>query len=131
MLTMGVGYACGACFTGRPTHHEPNEVNCSSFFRLSETPVHFLSPCEALFQVLVDDKVDHGLADSPPGSCETLPEAFYTALRMNPSYHRGKGRLATIKLQPGLDQPNGVGGTRTHKPWKFELMLMLDLIATC
>ena len=116
MLTMGVGYACGACFTGRPTHHEPNEVNCSSFFRLSETPVHFLSPCEALFQVLVDDKVDHGLADAPPGGGEALPEASYSALRMNPSYHRGERGLTAIKLQPRLDQPDRVGGTRTHKP---------------
>ena len=90
-----------------------------------------MSPRQALFQVLVDDKVDHGLTDAPPGCGEALPEASDSALRMNPSYHRGKGRLATIKLQPGLDQPNGVGRTRTHKPWKFELMLMLDLIATC
>ena len=74
-----------------------------------------MSPCQALFQVLVDDKVDHSLADAPPGGSKALPEASNSALRMNPSYHRGKGRLATIKLQPGLDQPNWVGRTRTHE----------------
>ena len=108
---MGVGYARGACLTGRPAHHEPDEVDRRSLFRSPETPVQLLSLCQALFQVLVDDKVDHGLGDAPPGGSEALPEASDSALRINPSYHRGKGRLASIKLQPGLDQPNGVGGT--------------------
>ena len=116
LLTMGVGYARGACLAGCPAHHEPDEIDCSSFLRLSETPVQFMSPCQALFQVLVDDKVDHGLADAPPGGSEAFPEPSNSALRIYSSYHRGKGRLAAIKLQSGLDQPNRVGGTRTHEP---------------
>ena len=113
---MRVGYAGGAGLAGRPAHHEPDEVDRRSLFRSPETPVQLLSSRQALLQVLVDDKVDHGLADAPPRGGETLPEPSNAPLRMNPSYHRGERGLTAIKLQPRLDQPDRVGGTRTHKP---------------
>jgi hypothetical protein len=107
--TGGAGLACGAA------HHDPEEVEHRQLVRLVPTPVRLLSSRQALLQVLVDDKVDHGLTDAPPRGGEALPEALQSALRMDPSYDRRKGGLTAVQLEPGLDQPDGVRGAGTDE----------------
>jgi hypothetical protein len=112
---MGVSHTGGAGLAGGTAHHDPQEVYHRQLVGLVPTPVRLLSSRQALLQVLVDDKVDHGLTDAPPGGGEALPESLQSALRMDPSYHRGKGGPAAVQLEPGLDQPDGVSGAGTDE----------------
>ena len=73
---------------------------------------------------LINYKVYHGLTDSPPGSSQTLPEAEQSALGVNPPDDHGKVAVGPIKLEPGLDQPDGVCGTGTDKACRVIKVLL-------
>ena len=66
--TGSAGLGCG------PADHEPGKVH----HRLVAALLLLLVVSQALLQELVDDKVDDGLADAPPGGSQTLPESTDT-----------------------------------------------------
>ena len=70
----------GAGLAGRPARHEAHEVQDG----LLRVLLLVLVVSQALLEEFVDDEVDDGLADPPPGGCQTFPEAEYAALSVYP-----------------------------------------------
>ena len=93
---MGIGHAGGAGLANGSTRHEPHEVECGPLLAPPPATVALLPLRQALLQVLVDDEVDHGLTDAPPGGGEALPEALHSALSMDSPYHGGQAGVAAV-----------------------------------
>ena len=109
---MRIGDAGGAGLAGGPARHEPEEIDHSLVGLL----LLVLVLGQTLLEELVDDEVYHCLTDPPPRGSQTLPEAEDAALGVDPPHHHGQAAVRPVQLQPGLDQPDRVGGARAHEP---------------
>ena len=67
---MRIGDTGGTGLGGGPAHHEASKVHDGLVAAL----LLLLVVGEALLQELVDDKMDDGFADAPPGGGHPLPE---------------------------------------------------------
>ena len=117
---MRIGNTGGAGLAGGATRHEAHEVQD----RLLRVLLLVLMVRQAFLQELVDDEVYDCLTDPPPGGRQTLPEAEQSALCVNPPDDHGKVTVGPIKLESGLDQPDGVCGTGTDKACRVIKVLL-------
>ena len=111
MLTMRISDTGSTSFTCCPTGHEANKIQ-DCFVRIL---LLVLIVRQALFQKLINNKMYHCFTDSPPGGSQALPEAKKTPFSVDPSYHHWKTAVGSVKLKPGLYQPDGIRGTRADK----------------
>ena len=94
LLTVGVSDAGSAGFGGGSAQHEPGKVDQRLLLVLPA--VLLLS--QRLLQELVDDEVDDGFRDPPPGGRHTLPETSDT-LNTNRLVSSRYSRDLSIKLK--------------------------------
>ena len=110
-ITMRIGHTGSTGLAGGSTGHEAHKVQDG----LLGVLLLVLLVGQAFLQELVDDEVDDGLTDSPPGRSQPLPEAGQASLGVNSPDNHGKVAVGSVQLESSLDQPDGVCSTGTDE----------------